>query len=548
MKNTCKFLLIPVLAIVFSFYMTNAVVAMANEETVSNGPALIEWLEAHKDTGGTVKLSDDVILDGYYCYCPNGINSPAVFVDTDIYTITITGEIELMSDGHLIFSGRPDGKSVFYVAEKGALSMVGVAVESEQCALWQEEGAGLVMEDCYISGQTHYADTPFVIYQKPVYIVVEKEQTVTDVLPTEISCTVNRQGEISANERVPLSWNLEGSEKQQAERLRFQLQGSFLQAASAEPALCTVAYNDYPLTFTDVRASITGSLYTFQGGYTKPEESLPITVISEYSFDGENWSAYEENNVNDINAGFFIAFRSEERDRTAYPNIYIRLRWNDNETEYFSNVLCYAADNLEHVEDMGGSRGGGTSIINPPDDPQKSSGDASSDTQQTESNAGYIGSDAASDGQVLNAGAPANTEQSSYAESSNTHVEQPPSAESSNTHVEQPLYSESKASNADQSSNSEPNTDSDVRYTDNIESSENHKSIDFNISDKEKEVVTAISVKGKNGTVPSQMSDQRLHPDIREDKAIFIAIGFVLLSVIAGIAGFCVHSRSGTNR
>ena len=539
MKNTSRFLFISALLILFLFYKTDAVVAMANEEPapdfVSTGPALIEWLEAHKETGGTVKLSDHVVLDGYYCYCPNGINKPAVFVDTDRYTITVTGEIELMSDDHLCFSGQPDGKGIFYVAEKGALSMVGIAVESEQYALWQEEGAGLVIEDCHISGHTHYADTPYVIYQNPVYIVVEKEQTVTDVLPTEISCTVNRQGDLSAHERVPLSWNLEGSEKQQAERLRFQLQGSFLQAASAEPALCTVVYNDYPLTFTDVRASITGSLYTFQGGYTKPEESLPITVISEYSFDGENWSVYEENNVNDINAGFFIAFQSEERDRTAYPNIYIRLRWNDNGTEYFSNVLCYAADDLENVEDMGGSRGGGTSIINPPDDPQESSGDASSDTQQTESKAGHSGSDAASDAQTLSAGAPTNTEQPSYAEPSNTHVEQP-------------LYPETKASNTDQSSYSEPNTDSTVRYTDDMESSESINRGDYNISDQEKEIVAAISVKEEKGADLSLMNEQLPHSDIRGGYAAFIATGFVLLSVIAGIAGFCIHSRSGTNR
>lgn len=575
MKNTCKFLLLLVLAIVFSFYMTDAVVAMANEEPeqsldfvveadteqntefaaeseseqnidlslasepapdfVSSGPALIEWLEVHKETGGTVKLSDDVVLDGYYCYCPNGVNRPAVFVDTDKYTITVTGEIELLSDDHLTFSGRPDGKGIFYVAEKGALSMMGVAVESEQCALWQEEGAGLVIEDCHISGQIHYAETPFVIYQNPVCVVVEKGQTVNDVLPTEISCTVNRQGEISAHERVPLSWNLEGSEKQQAERLRFQMQGSFLQAASAEPALCTVAYNDYPLTFTDVKATDDGARYTFRGGYTKPEEALPITVISEYSFDGENWIVYDEANVNDIDAGFFIGFRSEERERAASPNIYIRLQWNDNGTQYFSNVLCYAAANLEHVEDIGGSRGGGTSIINPPDDPQKSGGEASSDTNPTESGDGDSGSNAASDGQAINAGALSNIEQSSYAESSNTNVDQP-------------LYSDSKASNTDQPSYSIPNTDISVRYTDNIESDESINRSDSNISDKERVAVAAIFAKEDDVADLPQMKEQTLRPDIREGYAAFIATGFVLLSVLAGIACFCVHSRSGTNR
>lgn len=553
MKNMCKFLLIPVLAIVFSLYMTDAVVAIANEEDISTGPALIEWLEAHKEIGGTVKLSDHVVLDGYYCYCPSGMNRPAVFVDTDIYTITVTGEIELMSDDHLTFSGQPDGNSIFYVAEKGALSMMGVAVESEQYALWQEEGAGLVMEDCHIAGQTHYADTPFVIYQNPVCVVVEEGQTVNDVLPTEISCTVNRQGEISSNEPVPLSWNLEGTEKQQAERLRFQLQGSFLQAASAEPPRCTAVYNDYPLTFTSVRATDDGARYTFQGGYTKPAVALPITVISEYSFDGENWIVYDEANVQDIEAGFFIGFRLDECDRAAYRNIYIRLQWKDNGTEYFSNVLCYAADDLEQVEDMGGSRGGGTSIINPPENPEKSSGDESPEvTRSNPKPTGRTGSDndepdASSDtdraegGDSNNGSNAANGEESLNAEAPNVNTGQLPNTESSNTNEDRPSNTESKASNTGLPSYSEPKSDTDANE-------EGLKHDDSGASEKEGEAVTAISTEVKNSADPPRMKEQALRPDIREGNAIMIAAGFVLLSVIAGIVGFCVHSRSGTNR
>ncbi|MBD5524605.1 MAG: hypothetical protein HDR04_09320 [Lachnospiraceae bacterium] len=572
MIKKCKLLFISALTMVFLFYRADSVVAMANEESgqdvesavgseseqnvesvveqeaeqgierivelaeseqivktpsalnttpdfVSNGPALIEWLESHKDIGGTVKLTDHVVLEGDYTYCPNGINRPTVFVDTDQYTITVTGEIELMSDNHLIFSGQPDGKSIFYVAPKGALSMMGVAVESGQCALWQEEGAGLVMEDCHISGNVHYAETPFVLYQNTVYVVVEKEQTVNDVLPTEISCTVNRQGQLSHNEPVPLSWNLEGSDDQQTERRRFQLQGSFLQAASAEPALCTVAYNDYPLTFLEVTATDDGTRYTFRGGYTKPEEALPITVISEYSFDGENWIVYDETNVKDVEAGFFIGFRSEECDRTAYSNIYIRLQWNDSGTRYFSNVLCYAADNLENVEDIGGSRGGGTSIINLPEDPQEKSGDTKADEGANQNADRNGGSEAANDGQ-------------------------PSNAESRNNNEDQPLHAESI--NAGQSSYSESKTDTTVTDANDADNIESINRSDSDIS--EKEAVAAISVKGENGTNLPRMNEQTLRSDIRTGNAIFIAIGFVLLSVIAGIAGFCVHSRFGTNR
>lgn len=572
MKNKCKILVVLTLVIVFLFYRVDSVVAIANEQFdtsdvnsestveseteqntepdtepvpdyVSTGPALMEWLEAHKNTGGSVMLTDNIVLDGYYAYCPCGINMPPVFVDTDKYTITITGETELMSDDHLTFSGQPDGKSVFYVAEKGVLSMTGVAVESGQCALWQEEGAGLVTEDCHISGNIHYADTPFVIDQDVVYVVVEKEQTVNDVLPTKISCTVNCQGQIRRHESLPISWNLEASEKQQEERQRFQMQGSFLEAASVEPAQCTVAYNDFPLTFLEVTAADDDTRYTFRGGYTKPEEALPITVISEYSFDGENWIVYDEEYVTHTEAGFFIGFRSEECDRAVHPNIYIRLQWNDNGTPYFSNVLCYAADNLENVEDIGGSRGGGTSIINLTEDPEEKSdsnsdnaqSETSSDTNQAESGEGDSVSETASDEQSLNTEAP------------NVNAEQSQNAESLNSNADSLQYPESKATNTDQSSHSETKTDTDVRHADTTENNENSDSSDSDSSQKE-EAVAAISVKNGDGAELPQIKEQTLRSDIRESNAIIIATGFVLLSVLAGIMGFYIHSRSGTNR
>lgn len=349
---------------------------MPEQETVSDGEALVAWLEAHKNTGGTVKLADDLVLDGEYGFYPNGINSPDIFVDTDQYTITVTGEISFLSNGCLTFSGEPDDKGIFYVAEKGVLSLYGVSVESSQYALWQEEGAGLEVSHCSLSGNIHYADTPFVMYYKDsLCAVVEKGQSVSDALPLSVSCTVNRQGQLSHNERIPVSWNLEGTERQQEERRRFVLQGSFVQAASAEPILCAVAYNDYPLTFTDVEATVSGDRYTFQGGFTAPGEALPFQVMTEYSFDGENWFQYEVQTASDVDADFRIDCKREQRSRAASANIYIRLQWNDNGTQYFSNVLCYSADDLKNMEDIGGSRGGGTSITNPPDEPQPSSDD-----------------------------------------------------------------------------------------------------------------------------------------------------------------------------
>ena len=531
-------------------------------DLVSTGPALIEWLESHKNTGGTVKLTDHVTLDGYYCFCPNGINKPAVHVDTDQYTITVAGEIEFMSDNQLTFSGQPDGNGIFCVAAQGMLSVAGIAVESGRCALWQEEGAGLVIEDCRISGSVHYADIPFVTERNLVCIVVDKGQTLQDVLPSHISCTVNRQGKLSHNEMVPLTWNLEGSDRQQEERRRFQIQGSFLHAASAAPVSCTVVYNDYPLTFTDVAASVSGSMYMFRGGYTKPEGALPIKVLSEYSFDGDNWITYDETNVTYYNEGFFIALQSEERDAASYPNIYIRLQWNDNGTPLFSNVLCFAADNLEYVEDIGGSRGGGTSITNPPEEPQKTaedtvskeekpapaanqdtdSGNAGSeapqDTNQTESGAGSHDSNAADAGRVFSAiPSKINAGQSANAESVNNNGKQPKHTESKVSNTEQSLYTDSETDIADNS----------VRNTSTSVNNENTDRNDSDISEKE-ETVTALSVYGVNSAPSPVINEQTLRSGIRGGNALVIAAGFVLLSVIAGIVGFYLQSRRQRTR
>ncbi len=39
-----------------------------------------------------------------------------------------------------------------------------------------------------------------------------------------------------------------------------------------------------------------------------------------------------------------------------------------------------------------------------------------------------------------------------------------------------------------------------------------------------------------------------IYPDTHRSRDIVLATGVVLLSVLAGTAAFCVHSRSGTNR
>lgn len=568
------------------------------EQSVSTGSELTAWLEVHKNTGGTVKLSDNVVLDEDYSFCPNGANMPAVLVDTDKYTITVAGEIELLSDNHLIFSGQPEGKGIFNVAPQGMLSMEGITVESEKGALWQEEGAGLVVSNCSVSGNIHYADKPFVTYYKnSICAVVEKGQTVNDVLPLQISCTVNREGQLFSNESVSISWNTEGTEKQQEERRRFEIQGSFINATSAEMVFCTVVYNDYPLTFTDVQASANGFSYTFQGGFTAPAESLPFTVMSEYSFDGENWILFDTQTASNIDAWFFIACKHEQRDSAAQSDIYIRLQWDNNGIKYFSNVLRYSTENLDVAEDIGGSRGGGVSIVKPPvepvspevEDPEQDTGDgAPPKAEDPEQNTGDDAPPKVEEPEQGTGGdtLPENTEskdnssatketkgkgrdsqqtetaaEASCAEYAGTDTGQLANADSSNAGQEP--QSQAEVSNTDSNIN-EDHTDktqpSDTGHSTTSErqvlyaesnaidiASLNRSDIDINKNVQEN--LAAASVNESSAESLSKASEQAaLHTDNRQGSHIIIAAGFVLLSAGGGMAGFYVHSRSGTKR
>ena len=543
-----------------------AMIRKESEDTVSTGPELMEWLDSHKNTGGTVRLLDHIVLDQDYSFFPNGSNMPAVYVDTDRYTITVTAEVELSSDSQLTFSGEPEGKGIFCVAKKGMLSILGIAVESQQCALWQEEGGGLVVSSCHVSGDVHYADTPYVMYWKEdLCAVVEKGQTVNEVLPSQISCTVNCQGRLCYGEPIPVLWNLEGSEKQQEERLRFSVQGVFLNGVSLKQPSCTVAYNDYPLTFTEVEASSNGFSYTFQGGFTAPEEALPFTVMAEYSFDGEQWILYEEQRVTNADAGFRIDCKREQYGRMARSSIYIRLQWNDNGTRYYSNVLCYLSDNLEVVEDIGGSRGGGTSITNPPDEPQQS-GDIPSDsadvrqeavsdtyqTQDKESNSDQAGASkgisdaepgAAEAGVVQPVTAEAGVVQPTVAEAgvvpitAEAGVVQPTAAEAG---AVQPATAEADAeppgaANADEGWENSVNADLGQAESSNKNEAQSLQAKADNMQNSSPSAV-GIPQTGE------------IYPDTHRSRDIVLATGVVLLSVLAGTAAFCVHSRSGTNR
>lgn len=531
MTNKKNFFILLTFIMVFSLYRSESAAAIADSrsgasgmetalstetkpESVSNGTELMEWMDSHKKTGGTVKLSGNITLDEYYCFVSSGINGPSIFIDTGNYTITVTGEVEFFSSYHLTFSGQAADKGIFHVAGSGLLSLTGVSIENSPYALWQEEGTGLIVDNCRITGNIHYADTPFVLYKNSGCAIVEPGQTADDVLPSEIKCKVNYQGQVNHNEMVPVVWNQKGTEQYQENRLRFQMLGSFPNAASQMQPFCTVAYNDYPLTFTEVDAVSNGNMYMFQGSYTKPEENLPITVLSEYSFDGKNWHIYSEDIVSDIYEVFFIGLMSEEWNTAIHPWLYIRLQWQDGETPRFSNVLRYNADNLGHAEDQGGNRGGGTSIVNPPDEPQKDPDNTSSKDSEPTKN-------------------------------KDTDIHNPDTVRQSDPPEAKPAENTSSVQNR-RNANAPENREH-VTYNNSaaIERTIDAARADTNAKEtafEDEHGAAPVSAYGKNSENPLKFPEPITQPDSRRNRNLFTIAGFISFAILAGAAGFCFHA------
>lgn len=523
-------------------------------EFISDGESFWAWLEAHLETGGFARLTNPICLDTDNTFLRVGTETAAqLVVDTAGYTVTVTGAVDMWSNQQLTFRGQASENGIFHVASGGVLELNGIVVEGTPpgealpdavpgCVLWQEEGAALAIDNCRISGTVHYAQTPFVMYDNSVYAVARTGQTADDVLPTEISCTVNCQGTLT-NRPVQVVWNLEGTQKQQEERLRFVAKGAYVNEASGSAPLCTVIYDDYPLTFTYVKAGANNGYFSFKGGYTRPEEYAPMTIASEYSFDGDNWLVYDEKTVTEgAPDTFFMGFQGRARSEELSPYVYIRLRGEYNGTCYLSNVLCYASDSLSLTEEAGGNRGGGTSVVNPPAAPEEKPVNRpgtppaadSGDTTASDTNRGNINNQSA--GNTASSGTTGSTDSGST--DSGTTVNQSAGSTTS---------SSTTGSTADNKTNNGTtgNTPAVTADSDNTSQQQDGITIASGTDDKATGYGDVTSA-AQDGTNPSAEADalSKADTDIRKtpDRLYVAAVCFITLSVIAGAAGFAVHA------
>ena len=350
-------------------------------EAVSSGEELMSWLDDNQK--GSVQLTADIVIEDFIY---SHLSKEPLKIDTGEFSITFTGKVIIQTFGGITIVGSSTQDGILRVAEGGCLSLIdspanpqGIIVDCKTgISIYQEEGAGLYTEGNVVATDIHFAKTPFIMYWTSYEdtVIALKEQNASDVLPAEFHGKVVSNGYV-VDQDVEIIWNLDSHEESEADRLRFNVTGSISGYGYGNNIVpvCTVVYDDHPITFTGITAEKTPRNYVLL--HCKfINHAPPNTVITpEYSFDGETWEVFEYQEIISDTRLVYIFNASDASDdhcitwdTSVNPNIYISLSYTDGERNQYSNTIQFSYENLDEVNDSGGSRGGGEDII-PPIDP-----------------------------------------------------------------------------------------------------------------------------------------------------------------------------------
>lgn len=90
-----------------------------NADTAADADSFTQWIEAHRETGGTLRLSADITLSGYL---PLYTTEP-VSIDTNGHTISLATPSYVLFDGPFTITDQGDGVLLFDVAEGAQLDL-----------------------------------------------------------------------------------------------------------------------------------------------------------------------------------------------------------------------------------------------------------------------------------------------------------------------------------------------------------------------------------------------------------------------------------------
>ncbi|SHK90640.1 hypothetical protein [Hespellia stercorisuis] len=371
-----------IIVILFLFVCSPVLLARAEDtpgedvqwESASTWEELQVWLLDHESAGGTIKLTQDVVMTGDFIYSRffSDMTEPGeLCIDTGAYHLLVEGNLQFAGGPKFTITG--DGE-VIRVAEAGRLKMTAIAIENRTggCAIYQEEGGTLsVGGGTVVQGEIHYAELPVVTDYPYVEVMVPEAGNLTEHLPSTVYAYYNYQGQDNSSE-MSVEWDLEAFESQIAGRQRFRLGGHVSGAAQQVPLTAEVVFFDRDITFSETRfyeyqMSTLVSLDYYCRGVREPQLY--------YSFDQDTYTPVSAHPVlieEEKGQAQFSLVKGKSLPECAEdeipwepgdPAISFVFGWQTESGEQYSDVICYdGTGGVIAGEPYDGNRGGGTDL------------------------------------------------------------------------------------------------------------------------------------------------------------------------------------------
>lgn len=376
--NNYNFIIILTEAIVWMllfFYIFSLTVNAKDQ--VASFDQLIEWIENHKSTGGTITLTDDITIceEEVYEYV-NAKYENEITVDMAGHTIYVEGYLDLWP--YIKIIGKETQKEIFHVCSGGELRLVSIQVDAGETgtAIVQEEGSFLMYGSEEEWGLPPFLCNGRIIPAKtitaaayswynfkdiPVIRIPEEENFTSDLLPNKVMARVNREYQ-DLEEEVDVAWDTSAFPKQKQRTL---LTGTFVDGYSAYKGYvprCLIVWESETTPF--FLNAYTESDKWYDNFFIYGETPKRGYVYIQGSDDGENWKEitnaeeYEPIRAEENDTLEWYFYYSKEEMNEKIPRYFRMVQELEDGTEVYSESMEISEDNLFVQADIGGGRGG----------------------------------------------------------------------------------------------------------------------------------------------------------------------------------------------
>lgn len=370
LKKSCVYSI----TLIFILYCSIFPVHANEVDQASTFAEMKQWIKDHKAIGGTLKLTDDIIIDETYYYNELGSkNDKDIVIDCGDHTIYVEGMADFTFLFYRVtFQGNND---IFHVKKNAHLAISqGILNSVHGNTIVQEEGSELIQYENRVNlDSIQYAKYPTIksnstYMQYHTYLQYELAE-VSD-FADELNVEIFYQGE-SYKGSLPVIWNMNELSGIEDLNRYYTMEGSFQgNLSSINDVLSPFDASDAIL----IKPPKATAIWT--------EDGISIEEIRKVPSEREDWLILEIDAPKGVE-GYQVYLRENEdaswnlAHEINYDGLlvfqifgncqfYVQAIYEDYQLS--SNIIIYNGQIFESVVFGGGNRGGGINIL-PEDDP-----------------------------------------------------------------------------------------------------------------------------------------------------------------------------------